>query len=148
VSQGSSRVSDGRIWTAVAAALVLIVLERSKLLTRPHAPITSTHCPPHHRHSKHPSVCDLYAEWAGPCKAVRETFKKLHMEHGEGSGGGLPLRFVTVNVDRVPALEQYKARGCQPLFLFYRDGRVVNKVEGVEIPKISALAVALARKQH
>ncbi len=59
---------------------------------------TSSRPTKHHPLPPPPTVCDLYAEWAGPCKAVRETFKKLMMERGEGSGGGLPLRFLTVGV--------------------------------------------------
>lgn len=47
---------------------------------------------PSHLHA----VVELYADWAGPCKAVRETFKKLYYEHGDG-GSGLPLKFFTVS---------------------------------------------------
>jgi hypothetical protein len=38
-----------------------------------------------------PAVTEVYQEWAGPCKAVRETFKRLFFESGEGA-----LRFLLV----------------------------------------------------
>jgi hypothetical protein len=43
----------------------------------------------------------------------------------------------------VPALEQYRGR-CQPLFLLYRDGRLLDKVEGVDGPRLTALVATLA----
>lgn len=37
-------------------------------------------------------VVELYQEWAGPCKCVKEVLKRLFFENG----GGLPLKFLTV----------------------------------------------------
>lgn len=147
---------------------------------------------------------------------MREAFKRLHMEKGEGTGGALPLKFLTVrthgctaaaawarlraaaaphahahagaacgctskgrmcpsgslcflhalartacphkrmrrstpvnrlqvNVDKVPALEANRGH-CQPLFQFYKDGRMLDKVEGVEITKLVALTTTLSKK--
>ncbi|KIZ03050.1 Dynein light chain, flagellar outer arm [Monoraphidium neglectum] len=90
-------------------------------------------------------VVELYADWAGPCKAVKELFRKLYFDHGDGGATGVPLKFYTVNVDRVPALEQHKGR-CQPLFMMYKDGRLLDKVEGVEGPKLTHLVTSLLRK--
>ena len=37
------------------------------------------------------------------------------------------------DVEKVPGLEEYKGK-CQPVFLFYKDGAQLEKVEGVEAP--------------
>jgi hypothetical protein len=41
-------------------------------------------------------VVELYADWAGPCKAVKELFRKLYFDHGDGGATGVPLKFYTV----------------------------------------------------
>lgn len=37
----------------------------------------------------------------------------------------------------VEDLKNYKAQGCEPLFLFYRDGAKVAEVKGCNLPAIS-----------
>ena len=49
-------------------------------------------------------------------------------------------------MDRVPALAQYRGK-CQPVFLFYADGRLVEAVEGVNGPRLTQLVVGLTKKK-
>ena len=52
-----------------------------------------------------------------------------------------------VNVDKVnaPALEQYKGKSM-PVFKIFRDGRCLETVEGVEVPRLAALLAPPAKK--
>ena len=60
-------------------------------------PADTPHAPTQHKRAH--TVCDLYADWAGPCKAVRETFKKINIEHSDAPGAA-PLKFFTVSAGR------------------------------------------------
>ncbi|KAI8465509.1 MAG: dynein 14 kDa light chain, flagellar outer arm [Monoraphidium minutum] len=86
-------------------------------------------------------VVELYADWAGPCKAVRELFKRMFFEAGDG----VPLKFFTVNADKVAGLEQFRGR-CEPQFTLYKDGKLLDKVEGVHGPKLAAMVAAHSKK--
>mmetsp|Transcript_10338 Transcript_10338/g.17974 ORF Transcript_10338/g.17974 Transcript_10338/m.17974 type:complete len:111 (-) Transcript_10338:502-834(-) len=74
-----------------------------------------------------PNICqvvEVYGSWCGPCKAIVSVFKRIYFDAGDR-----PLKFFTVSQD-VPEMAEYKGH-CQPLFLFYKDGQVVDKVTGV-----------------
>ncbi|DBA90188.1 hypothetical protein WJX77_011074 [Trebouxia sp. C0004] len=90
-------------------------------------------------------VVEVYQDWCGPCKAVNTTLKKQFFELGER-----PLKFYTANCKHIKALERYTGH-CEPVFVFYQDGKVLNTVSGVNAPlistavdKLSAEAAAVA----
>mmetsp|Transcript_66376 Transcript_66376/g.134795 ORF Transcript_66376/g.134795 Transcript_66376/m.134795 type:complete len:110 (+) Transcript_66376:76-405(+) len=83
-------------------------------------------------------VVELYQGWAGPCKAIFNTFKRIFFDAGDK-----PLKFYTLNVDSVgEGFEEYKG-SCQPVFLFYKDGEVKEKVVGVQAPALSKHIAAM-----
>eukprot|EP00878_Enallax_costatus_P021079 GHUV01022301.1.p1 GENE.GHUV01022301.1~~GHUV01022301.1.p1 ORF type:complete len:116 (+),score=31.95 GHUV01022301.1:141-488(+) len=75
-------------------------------------------------------VVECYSEWAGPCKAIQSTLKALYFSLSDR-----PLKFYTVNVDKVHGFEQYRGK-CQPVFLLYQDGSVKQTITGVQAPPL------------
>lgn len=85
-------------------------------------------------------VVELYSNWCGPCKAILSTFKRLYFELGDR-----PLKFCTVNVDKIGMKEFDKYKGkSKPVFLFYKDGKVEKVVDGLEGPDLVALVTRLS----
>eukprot|EP00877_Chromochloris_zofingiensis_P013849 jgi/Chrzof1/8718/Cz03g21230.t1 len=83
-------------------------------------------------------VVEVYQGWCGPCKAIASTFKRLYFEMSDR-----PLKFYTVNADKVQGLEKYRGC-CQPQFLFYKDGKVLDSVVGVQAPPLTKLITSLS----
>ena len=111
------------------------------------------------------AVLDIYSSEWGPCRAINETFRRLHTDAGDA----VHLRFFTVECnsvleslknpdeaaqhhqrpknteaikDTVPdfwqPILQERAGKSKPFFLFYKEGRKSYQVEGVNTPLIRA----------
>lgn len=80
------------------------------------------------------AVLELYTEWAGPTAACKSTWRKAALERG-GSPAALPFDLFAACVERcsgVPGLEPYVAAPTsQPVFLFFKGGKQVAEVRGV-----------------
>uniref|UniRef100_A0A061SHR5 Flagellar outer arm dynein 14 kDa light chain lc5 n=1 Tax=Tetraselmis sp. GSL018 TaxID=582737 RepID=A0A061SHR5_9CHLO len=85
-------------------------------------------------------VVELYQEWSGPCKAVQSTFKRIYFEMSDS-----PLKFYTACVNKVSSLAQYEG-SCEPLFLFYKDGQELQRVQGVKVPDLSRAIMQLLQE--
>jgi thioredoxin 1 len=72
-----------------------------------------------------PVVADFYAPWCGPCKILSPRLDEL-----AGSFTNR-LRFVKINVDEAPALaRRFEIQGI-PTLLFFKDGKVVDRIVGL-----------------
>lgn len=62
-------------------------------------------------------VIDFYADWCGPCHAVRPMFEKL------AQANSVPghLAFVKVNVDEQPDIARQYNISAMPTFLFFQN---------------------------
>ena len=78
---------------------------------------------------------------AGPCTAVTSTWRRFLLEAGASDA---PVRFYSVNVDRTLGAPELAGRAgrCAPAFLFFRHGRQVGEVEGVDVPQLQRLLQA------
>ena len=73
-------------------------------------------------------LVDFGAEWCPPCKAIAPIIEELATEY-EGVA-----RVGTVDVDENKALAERYAIGSIPTLLFFKDGEVVDRIQGL-VPK-------------
>ena len=76
-------------------------------------------------------VVEVFADWCGPSEAVLSTFLNCHRKMS-----GKKIKWYQVNTKEIKELEKYEA-DAKPRFLFYRDGEVMEAVEGVNAPAIT-----------
>ncbi|KXZ51002.1 hypothetical protein GPECTOR_14g244 [Gonium pectorale] len=80
-------------------------------------------------------VIEVYQSWCGPCKAVQSTFKRLYFDLNDR-----PLKFYAVAAERLPMLKDYVGK-CIPVFLFFKDGKQLERVVGVQAPALNRLVM-------
>ncbi len=73
-----------------------------------------------------PVVVDFWAAWCGPCRMQAQILEQLEKEHSSDE-----LKIAKVNVDEEGELAMTFGVQSIPTLLFYKDGKVVNKVVGV-----------------
>lgn len=76
-----------------------------------------------------PVVVDVYADWCGPCRALAPLLEQL-AEHFADR-----LRFAKVNLDQEPEIAAAYGVQAVPTLLFFRDGRLVDRVVGLASPR-------------
>ncbi len=74
------------------------------------------------------TVVDFGAEWCGPCKKLHPIMAELHDEMGE------EVKIVEVDVRQSPQIAQLHAVISVPQILFFKDGKVIERVVGI-LPK-------------
>lgn len=78
-------------------------------------------------HSSNLLVLDIYADWCQPCRYIGPKFQELSKSHAD-------VTFVKINMDSLSP-EQIKEFGVTvlPTFLYFKDGKFVDKVMGANI---------------
>ncbi len=83
-----------------------------------------------------PVLVDFWAEWCGPCRMLGPILNDLAKEQGD------KVKIGKVNVDESPNLAtQFSVRSI-PMMVFFKDGKAVETVVGVQSK--DALAKRLA----
>ena len=86
--------------------------------------------------SSKPVLADFYAEWCSPCKMLAPTIQEIHNEYNDY------FETVKVNVDENSELTEYYGVSGIPALLFFKDGREVFRMSGVQTKEriISAIS--------
>jgi thioredoxin 1 len=70
-------------------------------------------------------VADFYATWCGPCRMLSPLLDRL----AEPFAG--KIKFVKINVDESPGLAQNFQVQAIPTLIFFKDGKVVDRITGL-----------------
>lgn len=68
-------------------------------------------------------VVDFFATWCGPCKMIAPLLDKFSNEYSSA-------KFIKVDVDELSEVAQEYEVSSMPTILFFKDGKVVEKVVG------------------
>jgi thioredoxin 1 len=69
-------------------------------------------------------VVDFFAVWCGPCKMIAPLLERFSNEYAETT------EFYKLDVDELSSVAQEQEVTAMPTIIFYRDGKVVDKVIG------------------
>ena len=121
----------GLVATAVAVVCILLFSGGSTAMnesTQNVKHITAAEFPAQVEQAGVPVVADFYATWCGPCKELSPLMDKLAAEYTNR------LKFVKINVDESPSLAQrFRVEGI-PMLIFFKDGKVVDSLIGLQSP--------------
>ncbi|KAL0931538.1 thioredoxin-like protein [Colletotrichum truncatum] len=67
-------------------------------------------------------VADFYADWCGPCHAIKPMYENLANTHGQPG----QLVFVKVNVDSATDIARRYGVTAMPTFMFFENGQPYN----------------------
>lgn len=70
-------------------------------------------------------IIDFHATWCGPCKKLSPILEKFGKEYKD------KIKIVKIDVDQNPDIANYFGIQSIPLLHFYKDGTLINQVEGL-----------------
>lgn len=71
-----------------------------------------------------PVLVDFFAEWCGPCKAMKPVLDEVKQRLGER------VRIIKIDVDRNNSLSQKLEIRSVPTLILYRNGKIVWRASG------------------
>ncbi|KAK0392493.1 hypothetical protein NLU13_1988 [Sarocladium strictum] len=85
-------------------------------------------------------VADFFADWCGPCQQIAPLYETLSQSLSRPK----LVTFVKINNDEQTELaQQYRVTGL-PTFLVFRDGKVIEKVQGANPSELKSVVQKLA----
>jgi len=74
-------------------------------------------------------VLDFYATWCGPCKMLTPKLNELETRYPN-------VEFYKIDVDVLESFSQECKISAMPTLLFVKNGEVVQRIEGANLPVI------------
>ncbi|KAG9229672.1 PITH domain-containing protein [Amylocarpus encephaloides] len=85
-------------------------------------------------------VTDFYADWCGPCKQIAPIYEQLSAQLSRPNH----ITFVKVNVETQKEVAAKYAVTAMPTFMIFKQGQVVEKVQGADPRKLQSVVKKLA----
>lgn len=85
------------------------------------------------------SCFTVYADWCGPCKQIAPIYEQL----SQGLSRQNVVTFVKVNTDQQKEIAQAYGVTALPTFIVFRDGKVIEKVQGADPRKLQEVVKKL-----
>ncbi|TDZ37269.1 Thioredoxin-like protein [Colletotrichum trifolii] len=90
-------------------------------------------------------VADFYADWCGPCHAIKPMYEQLANTHGRPGR----LVFVKVNVDSATDVARRYGVTAMPTFMFFENGQPYNGgrsvIRGADVRALQTTIVQLGQ---
>ncbi|KAK4180787.1 PITH domain-containing protein [Triangularia setosa] len=80
-------------------------------------------------------VADFYADWCGPCKAIKPIFEKASEELSHEN----VLAFIKINTDTQKDIAQAYNVTSLPTFIYFRNAKITSRVKGADVHKLSGM---------
>lgn len=77
-------------------------------------------------------IVDFFADWCGPCRAVAPKFEQWSKDNPK-------IEFIKVNVDNASDITQFESIQAMPTFKAYKNGQLLDSVQGANEAKIQQL---------
>ncbi|XP_025153537.1 uncharacterized protein LOC112588291 [Harpegnathos saltator] len=87
-------------------------------------------------------VVDVYSDWSGPCAAMVSTLRKIKMEMGDDA-----VDYAVARNDDINDLARFRGRS-EPVWMFLRDGKMVNLMFGAHCPRLRKLLLEEIRRMR
>ena len=88
--------------------------------------------------SKKLVVCDFWATWCGPCQTMKLKFAAISDRHAKRAS------FLAVDVDKAKPIAQKYAVSSMPTFVFFRDGKEIDRFSGADENRLEEIISRLA----
>ncbi|KAJ9142161.1 Thioredoxin [Pleurostoma richardsiae] len=85
-------------------------------------------------------VADFYADWCGPCKQIAPIYEQLSAQLSRPKA----VTFTKVDTDVQKEIASAYQVSALPTFIIFRDGNVVEKVQGADPRKLQAIVKKLS----
>ncbi|OAA61977.1 proteasome-interacting thioredoxin protein [Niveomyces insectorum RCEF 264] len=87
-------------------------------------------------------VADFFATWCAPCHAIAPVFESIATQLARDRA----VTFVKIDTDAQKAIAQAYRVTSLPTFVLFRDGAVLDRVQGADPKRLEALVTKLAQE--
>lgn len=86
----------------------------------------------------------VYADWCAPCKAIAPLYQQLSTSLSKPNA----VTFAKVNTEKQQQIAQAYTITSIPTFIMFRDGKIVEKVQGADPTKLQSLVQKISQESQ